>query len=269
MKKSKLINYLNKTRKKIIITEIKSAQWRGEDDDKELNLHVVMYKFHSDGNKGGGYYNRNDWEYITLKDIELKELQRNINIESLLEEDEEQFNIESKIYTSKQLKKLQELRDDKKVKMPDLITKHDYYGSIKVGDKIWYKGEAGVVTFLHKPKEDSHFRFTVNVDGVETRYVNPFSYYRDVNAINLIKKRKPIDYSDVEIPKQVKEMSTKELLKYLNFFRTKSFDYIIDDLEETHLRAELSTREHIPNKNEAKRNRSIAKKHGGSKSKSR
>jgi hypothetical protein len=266
MEKSKLIDYLNKKYPASVITEIKRAIWDGEGDDKRLRLTVVKYNFYKDENSGG-YHVPDNWSNIFIENRELKEIQREINIQSLLEEDEEAFNLEAKRYTPDQLKKLQELRDENKIKVPGVITKHDYYGSIKLGDKVWYKGEAGVVTFLHEPKKDGHLRFTVNVNGVETRYVNPFDFYhRGDKGLKLISKRKPKDYSNVEVPKKIKDKSTKELLSILSGMRMNSYhsyEY------EQQVRAELSTREHVPNKAESKRNRTIAKKHGGSKSKSR
>ena len=163
------------------------------------------------------------------------------------------------------------VRENKETKHPNIITKHDYYSSFKLWEKVTYLGEPGIVTFLHEPKKDGDIRFTVKVSDVETRYVNPFGYGYN-KGVKLLRKRKPVDYSKVEVPKVVKSLTTEQLLKRLDSYRkhTYCYDYNQTPLtEELHIKAELSTREHIPNKKEKKANRTIAKKHGGSKSKSR
>lgn len=268
MEKNRLIKILNKDISgKSFISEIKDVQWQtNPDDTKKLYVSCVYQSFISDGNGDG--YHESEFKVYFFEYDELKKIQREINIDSLLSEDVDVFSIETQMYTDEQLDKLNEMRDKNAIKNPNIKTKHDYYGSFKVGTKVTYKGESGVVTFLHEPKKDMQLRFTIKVRGEEMRYVNPFLYgsFGKNSGIKLLKKRTNVDYSKVEIPKEIKSLSTEQLLKRLNNYRKNS--YYSPDSSDNILKAELSTREHVPRKKERKNNRTFPN-HGGSKSKSR
>lgn len=80
----------------------------------------------------------------------------------------------------------------------------------------------------------------------------------------MLSKRKPKSYDNVKIPEYLKVKSTKELLAMkLPYSHTDNHD------EQEQIRAELTKREHVPNKAESKRNRTFSKKHGCAKSKNR
>lgn len=274
MEKSKIIKYLNATKfnnKNSFVSEIRNAS--KSEDSSTLYLHVIEQEFISDST-GEGFHN-SKFKTIDIQGSELKKVQRDLNIDSLLDESEP-FDLESTLYSAEQLEKLNRLRDENKIKLPKIITKSEYYASFKNGDKVYFNNESGVITYCHKPNKEGHLQFTVNAHGKETKLVNPFkqtfqpfsSFYNDEKKLYL-SKRKMDNYDCVEVPTHVSKLSTKELLNYLDYCRKSVWRYIPNNIDEMHLRAELSRREHVPNKIEAKKKRIIAKKHGSSKSKNR
>ena len=86
---------------------------------------------------------------------------------------------------------------------------------------------------------------------------------------NLVERKK--DYSNVEVRDVFKKLSTRTLLKLRDFHYTGSYwsdnyekEFTNWKQEQLEIRAELSTREHIPKKNEIKgRRRYLAKKNRG------
>jgi len=264
MDKNKLLKILNKSISgKSFISEISRTEYinNAPNSYEKFLVSYIYQNFVSDGNGDG--YHESEYKIKYYQNEKLKRIQREINIESLLSEHEDTFNIESKIYTKEQLSKLNEMRNKNTIKNPNIITMTDYYSTFKVGTKVVYKGENGVITFMHKPNRNDHLRFTVKSNGKETRYVDPFIYNSyGCRGLKLLKRRKKIDYSGVEIPKSIKSMRTKDLIKLLGTYRkSKYYDADVEYTNVFIIKSELSKREHIPNKK--------IKKHGGSKSKNR
>lgn len=70
----------------------------------------------------------------------------------------------------------------------------------------------------------------------------------------------PGDYSGVEVPEALKKMSTKKLLKTLGFIRLSYDGTTYEGYTEDQVKAELSTREHVPSKRELKVIKELMKK---------
>lgn len=278
MEKNKIIEYLNSQYNygtegnKSFISEIRRANYIYDlenANNKELVINATLQNFIEDSCKEG--FHKKEFKDFRITDSELKKIQRKYNIDSLLE-DSDEFDFESQLYTDEQLKKLKELRGDNNIKLPNLITMHDYYSSFKPGEKVYFNNEPGIVTYCHKPNSDGELQFTIKVRHKETKLVNPFKTtftYGYPKMSLYVSKRSITNYEGVEVPEKVKSLSTKELLNYLRWINVSNWDNVPDYMDELHVRAELSTREHVPNRIERKKERAIAKIHGGSKSKSR
>lgn len=109
-----------------------------------------------------------------------------------------------------------------------LVTKSRYDDnirkSLKVGDRVWYNNEPGIITYQHRGKD---LKFTVRVKDTFTKYV-PY---------NMIRPREVIDYSHIQIPEEIKKLTTKQLLS------TRIQGRLSDVVK-----AELQSREHIKGK---------------------
>lgn len=272
MEKNKIIKYLNDNyfSGNDFVSEIRNAS---EQNDSEGNvtflLYVIYYKFIKDSGDEG--FHKPTGKTIKIDSTEFKKMQRNFNIDSLLD-DSSNFDLESMLYSDEQLEKLNRLRSENSVKLPRIITKHDYYSSFKIGDKVYFNNESGVITYCHEPNSNGDLQFTVNAHGKETKLINPFKQTFQPYSSNeklYLSKRKVTNYDEVEVPDYVKTLSTKELLNLLDYCRKSAWCSVPDDIDEMHIRAELSTRGHVTNKIESKKKRTIAKNHGGSKSKNR
>lgn len=114
-----------------------------------------------------------------------------------------------------------------------IIHKSDYDKSIKLnfklGDKVWYNNEPGIITYKHCGEE---IKFTVRCKDIFTKYV---PYW-------LLTPRETKDYSQVTIPESIKKLTTKELLATRNYH---------GQLSEV-VKAELQTREHVKRKTKVK-----------------
>jgi len=277
MEKSKMIQYLNDNfmnfNSKSFVYKITSMNYisDSESNTKSFSIRTEVKFFESDS-CGEGFHKSIPQTYV-IPDNELKKMQRTFNLDSLLD-DSETFDIESEIYSDEQLNKLSKLRDDNKIKLPRCITMKDYYSTFKPGDKVYFNKEAGIITYCHEPNKRGELQFTVKVRGEETTLINPFErlytrYLSKGRQELRLSKRSVTNYENVEVSEEVKSLSTKELLNYLRLINRSAWDCIPDYIDEMYIRAELSTREHVPNKIEKKQKRNIVKKHGGSKSKNR
>lgn len=100
--------------------------------------------------------------------------------------------------------------------------------SLKVGDRVWYNSESGIITYQHRGKD---LKFTVRVKDTFTKYV-PY---------NMLRPREVTDYSHIQIPDKIKKLTTKQLLA------TRIQGRLSDVVK-----AELQNREHIKRKTKTK-----------------
>jgi hypothetical protein len=183
---------------------------------------------------------------IIYKKLDLKSELRNIKIESLLEsindvDETSFFDVEDVIYNEEQRARLDKLRnpDSKSNSEYDILnqSKKKYSESFKLGDKIWYKGYPGFITFEHKNRcEDDLNRFSVKIKDEEVRYVKG----------TLLAKRVVRDLSFIEIDPILNKLSTEKLLKM--YKRNRDRNNGVGDLK---IKRILQEREHIqktPNK---------------------
>lgn len=109
--------------------------------------------------------------------------------------------------------------------------KHNYDEDIKrnfkVGDKVWFNNEPGIITYRHLEKSDGIVKYTVNVKNTFTKYV-PY---------NLLSPRHVRDYSSVNVPDSIKKLTTLQLLNTRN-----------RGVLSTVVKAELQNRENIKRK---------------------
>lgn len=116
---------------------------------------------------------------------------------------------------------------------------------ITIGTKILYKNNLGVVTYQHQGSKLMR-KFTI--------LINNNTYVKYVPLYELIKKDDVIRYTKEQmeiIPKSLKELSTKSLLK----LRKRYYKHRLEIPEV--LRMELSTREHVITKNDKKNKKTI------------
>lgn len=272
MENSRIIKYLNdnKFTGRNFVSEIRCAKIIEFTESTALRFYVTIQEFISDS-YGDGFH-KSSFKTIDISDINLKKMRRDLNIDSLLDDDGS-FDIESILYSDEKLERLNKLRYESSFKLPKIRTMYDYYSSFKKGDKVYLNNESGVITYCHKPNSKGELKFTVNVHGKETKFINPFEKifipYSRYEKTLYLSKRKVTNYEMVEVPEHVKELDTKKLLNILDYCRKGAWVCVPDNIDEMHIRAELSTREHVTSKKESKKKRVIAKKHGGSKSKNR
>jgi hypothetical protein len=194
------------------------------------------------------YYEKEAPKFSILKEtrLNLKSELRHIKIESLLEtindvDETSFFDVEDIIYNEEQRARIDKLRnpDSKSNSEYDILnqSKKKYSESFKLGDKIWYKGYPGFITFEHKNRcEDDLNRFSVKVKDTEVRYVKG----------TLLAKRVVRDLSFIEIDPTLNKLSTEKLLKM--YKRNRDRNNGVGDLK---IKRILQEREHIqktPNK---------------------
>lgn len=141
-------------------------------------------------------------------------------IDLLLESEEEtgldEFDVESHIYTEEQQKKLAELRSANERK--DVLEtragqaehlaalneyKREYSLGFAVGDKVYYHGQHGTITFRHQDDQGKEAMWSVRAGDTEYRYVSGA----------LLTKRKIEDLSHIEKDPELDKLSTEKLLK--------------------------------------------------------
>lgn len=136
-----------------------------------------------------------------IRDEKLRQLLNSIK-------QEPEFDVESIIYTEEQRQKLELLRSRTPKKSSSYIElkriKKEYSESFHIGQRVWYKGEPGIITFKHADKEDTPLtRWTVTVKDIEYRYVYGTS----------LTNRKQDDLSNISIDPELNKLSTVKLLK--------------------------------------------------------
>ena len=172
---------------------------------------------------------------------------------------------EESIYEPEQLRKLNDLRLNKEI---NLAEKSKYYFSERLENaKKWEIGH--FITYSQsdtKKQPKNYFKETTEFKGMVT-----FKHTRKGRATGLfdirigeetftkvsykeLTCRQSEDYSDVTIPEELEEMSTRDLLKELEWSRKPWYGYQ-DSYYYTHtvydyraIKAVLATREHIPTK---------------------
>lgn len=164
--------------------------------------------------------------------MDLKSQIRNQKIADLLiSDDVSDFDVEDIIYTPEQQKRLKLLRQA--TSFPYVIlnkVKNDYSNSFSIGDKVYYKGQPGIITFKHfSKKNNQNSRFSVLVKDTEYRYVDGCSL-----LIRIVK-----DF-EIKIDKELDKLPTERLLKM--YKRSMSINKGRGNLS---IKAILNQREHI------------------------
>jgi len=131
-----------------------------------------------------------------------------MKIEYLLNsEPEPEFDVEKLIYTPSQLERLKDLR----VKATPSVhgwaavrkVKLEYSENFYIGQKIFYNGQKGIITFKHEHKDGVSQRWSVKVGNTE---------YRRVYGHELL-SRVEMDLSHIKVDKELDKLSTEKLLK--------------------------------------------------------
>ena len=154
-----------------------------------------------------------EFRYNTLPNVNLRLEVRDMKIEFLLKsEPEPEFDVESIIYTPGQRDRLRELRKEAK-----LITasptvhgwdsvrkaKMEYSENFEIGQKVFYQGQKGIISFKHEHKDGVSQRWSVRVKDTEFRRV----YGHELLG------RAQRDLSHIKVDKELDKLSTEKLLK--------------------------------------------------------
>jgi hypothetical protein len=161
------------------------------------------------------YYKDNapEFRYSTLTNVNLKSDVRDMKIDYLLNcEPEPEFDVESLIYTPGQRDRLRQLRKEvnlvtasptvygwealKKVKM-------EYSENFEIGQKVFYQGQKGIISFKHEHKDGVCQRWSVRVKETEFRRVYGYEILGRVQR----------DLSHIKVDKELDKLSTEKLLK--------------------------------------------------------
>lgn len=136
--------------------------------------------------------------------MDLKSQIRNQKITDLLSSDTSDFDVEDILYTPEQQKRLKLLRQNKSNSYIILNRiKNDYSNSFSIGDKVYYKGQPGIVTFKHiSKKNNQNSRWSILIKDTEYRYVDGCDL--------LIRVVKDLQ---IKIDKELDKLSTERLLK--------------------------------------------------------
>lgn len=156
---------------------------------------------------------------IRNKEVDLKSQYRDNLLDEILsskKEDLEHYEegdiLESKIYTKENLDIIKRLRNDRehsKSKSYNLKqAKVDWSKKFEVGDRVYYKGYHGIITFKHQMRNDYEPQeWSVKCNNIEYRYITGA----------LLCKREIRDLSGVKINKvlfdKLVKLSTEKLLK--------------------------------------------------------
>lgn len=181
----------------------------------------------------------------------LTNFERDLKISQFLESTVNDFDVEEIIYTEEQRKKIANLR-----KNSQIITNGYYHEKLKLeieysksfeeGQKVWYKGQPGIITYKHYTKNKKKYnwaqgilyetepisRFTVKVRNIEHRYVE---------GTQLL-KRIPEKLDNVPIDENLNKLSTEKLLKMYKAKRNKNYGR-----GDEKIKVILNQREHIQN----------------------
>lgn len=154
-----------------------------------------------------------EFRYSTLCRINLRSELRDMKIEFLLNsEPEPEFDVESIIYTPGQIERLKKLRQEANLvsATPSVHgwaavrrVKQEYSENFKLGQKVFYNGQKGIISFKHEHKDGIFQRWSVKVKETE---------YRRVYGTELL-ARVQVDLSNIKIDKELDKLSTEKLLK--------------------------------------------------------
>lgn len=149
-----------------------------------------------------------EFRYSTLVKVNLKSEVRDMKIEYLLNsEPEPEFDVEKLIYTPSQLDRLKDLRIKAEPRVHGWAAvrkaKLEYSENFSIGQKIFYNGQKGIITFKHEHKDGVSQRWSVKVGNTE---------YRRVYGHELL-ARVTTDLSHIKVDKELDKLSTEKLLK--------------------------------------------------------
>lgn len=124
-----------------------------------------------------------------------------------IKNEKEQFQLDESLLTQDQIEKLDKLRNVQSLTRwySDVVRecKVDWANQFKVGDRVNFNGNYGIITFKHEMKSKDPQEWTVRSNGVEYRYVS--------GALLTINKKQ--DLSMIEVDKELDKLSTIKLLK--------------------------------------------------------
>lgn len=154
-----------------------------------------------------------EFRYNTLPNVNLRLEVRDMKIEFLLKsEPEPEFDVESIIYTPGQRDRLRQLRKEAKL-ITASPTVHgwgavkkvqmEYSENFEIGQKVFYQGQKGIISFKHEHKDGVSQRWSVRVKETEFRRV----YGHELLG------RAQRDLSHIKVDKELDKLSTEKLLK--------------------------------------------------------
>jgi hypothetical protein len=141
------------------------------------------------------------------QDLNLKVEMRDYLISELLnsKEDNNDLSVNEDLYTPEQRERIKLLRNKKSSHRSNvLMAKIEWSKQFNVGDRVYYKGEHGVISFKHHMKSDNNPQeFSVICGDTEYRYITGA----------LLRPRNVEDLSSIPIDKELDKLDTERLLK--------------------------------------------------------
>lgn len=146
---------------------------------------------------------------------DLKKVNRNLKIDEILND---KISLEEQIYSKEKLDKLNKLRVEREYNKNLTTTNHiklDKENSFKLDDRVWFKGNTGIITFVGAINSKGRRKYTIKLqDGNEYRFVTG-------TDISIRRRRtKNIDLSNNEYflkdVKRFEKMSTERIIKFKN-----------------------------------------------------
>ena len=141
------------------------------------------------------------------QDLDLKvEMRDHLITELLKEEDsvENDLSFNDDLYTTEQRAKLKSLRNKSTSHRSNLLmAKIEWSNQFKVGDRVYYKGHHGIITFKHEMKSIKPQEWSVKCGNTEYRYITGA----------LLRPRNVEDLSYIPIDKELDKLDTERLLK--------------------------------------------------------
>ena len=143
---------------------------------------------------------------LKYQDLDLKVEMRDHLITKLLKEDsvENDLSFNDDLYTPEQREKLKSLRNKSiSHRSKVLMAKIEWSNQFKVGDRVYYKGYHGIITFKHQMKSVKPQEWSVVCGDTEYRYITGA----------LLRPRNVEDLSYIPIDKELDKLDTERLLK--------------------------------------------------------
>jgi hypothetical protein len=183
---------------------------------------------------------------------------------------------EADLYSKEQYEKIERLRKMSSYEQHQKSTnknilrnyndpKHGRYKSyllseLEIGDRFYWKGIVSVVVDKFRDRIESYWKSSRKYKIFETTDILMVErmgerFQLSTNTFTLVRKFFPEDLSHIIVRDEFKKMPTRELLvryrgRYIGW--NPYGDEHMDDSYYLEMKAELNTREHIPNKKEAK-----------------